>query len=946
MKGKLLILSLVLLVGQFGIAAAAQTSTNMDLQVEWKAGNQTNNYQTFKPTYQDIERVSFEREVIQIEHDRSLRSSRISAEELITAFSEVDETFSTNAKPTGPKDQNSLFIDEEKDIRKFPGKGTADNPYVISNKNFLDRNNDSNLLTIINLDVHILIEANLFEDAESLFAGIVLNNVQNVVIQNNNFSSNTFGIFIENSANIVITGNNIVGSVYDGLLIRSSSFVTVDGNVISSNGLSGIYLDASHNNEIQANSIGNNGGDGIFVQDSNDNWIMENTIFDNGLGTTAISPQGFTVSSGLFIDPSFNNNVINNTITGNEGDGILLELSDNNVIVGNTVAENGLNGIFLKDSSYNSIAQNAVTNNGNPAVVGLVAAEYGPNAFTSFGSGIFVDPSYGNVIDGNEVASNAGSGVYLQLSDGNTISNNNVHTNDYDGIFLEDSDNNGIRGNTVFANGQDTSAALVAAGFAPNAFTSFGSGIFVDPSSGNVIENNNVYDNAANGVLLELSDSNQVISNFVYSNGYDGIFLKDSNANLIALNHIFSNGVAQTTSALGLNAFTSFGSGIFVDPSFDNVLDGNVIYDNAAHGMFLQLSSNNSVVNNDIFSNDYEGVLIDQGGENLFEGNNIAQNALNGLFILDSNYNVIRGNAIEQNGGSSQAAALGLNAFGTSLGSGIFVDPSVGNVIENNNVTSNAENGVFVFDSNSTIISANNLVGNGIHGLELNSNSATNQATENNFKANNQGSFQARDDGLNNQFANNYYDNVNNVDENYDGIVDEPVLIDGDAGNVDAVASNIPTGKNIVDFGFIAEIVPDTLNADSEGTPVTAKIELQDGYRVLSLDTTKLWLNDTVQADSFHVIDILRFTVTFDRLQVNNLINGLALERGLTAPFEVVLEVSGEMNDGLLLFTAYGTTTVNQTGTYNPLLVLAPVGLLPLTSKKNKKKFKDLFVNA
>jgi hypothetical protein len=225
---------------------------------------------------------------------------------------------------------------------------------------------------------------------------------------------------------------------------------------------------------------------------------------------------------------------------------------------------------------------------------------------------------------------------------------------------------------------------------------------------------------------------------------------------------------------------------------------------------------------------------------------------------------------------------------------------------------------------------------NANYGLNLDDNSTDSYTEGNNFQNNDGVGAQARDDGFNNRFTKNFWADNDNNDTNYDGIADTAYLLDGDAGSADSTASNIPNGLNF--YTATMESSPRKLNADSDGTPITLKVYLDDGYRVLDINMSTLWLNRTVNPFDYHIIDILTFTVTFDRAAVNDLVNSLGQE----PPFFVTFELFGRINNNLLEITAYDQVEINQTGDVSLILVAGITAVIPVMSIRDNRLSRKL----
>ncbi|MHA2276445.1 MAG: right-handed parallel beta-helix repeat-containing protein, partial [Candidatus Kariarchaeaceae archaeon] len=310
--------------------------------------------------------------------------------------------------------------------------------------------------------------------------------------------------------------------------------------------------------------------------------------------------------NGIFLE-NVGNGVISMNIVSNSFVGVKVVNSHHITIEHNTISGNSADGIFIQDSSDFEIVGNTVGNNGYGQSLGLTST----NELTAFfGSGIFLDPSFGGVVSGNTIFENALDGINLILTDGTDIHDNEIRGNGQNGIGLIDSSFNEIKGNKIFDNGYE--APILASSSGLTAF--FGSGIFLDPSEGNLVSDNEVYNNTKSGVHLFLTNDSEVVNNNVYENGQNGIFLEDSVGNLIAHNSVKRNGLETgLASSSELSAF--FGSGIFLDPSEDNVVEQNVVEGNI-YGIFLEDSSGNVVERNLLIDNDLYGLYFDSTSDN------------------------------------------------------------------------------------------------------------------------------------------------------------------------------------------------------------------------------------------------------------------------------------------------------------------------------------------
>ncbi|OLS22363.1 MAG: hypothetical protein HeimC2_29990 [Candidatus Heimdallarchaeota archaeon LC_2] len=862
--------------------------------------------------------------------------------------------------PPDPKKKKPINIDSSRDLRKFPGSGTETDPYII--EGFLFQNSRKNLIQIQFTDVYIVIRNNVLDGLNGGNVNILINSAQHITIEFNTLTSNNYGVMVSNSVDINVNSNSISNFVNDGVYLDNVNSLSVSSNKISQT-TNGIVISNSFGGNVSYNTVFSNSGvgitlaytddvllagnkiysniqDGLFFLDSDLNTVINNNIYSNGLvGATALnSLNALSISSsgtltingfggsGFFMDPSMDNLVLNNNITDNAGMGLYLQASHNTTIDGNNLNSNGLNGLFLEDSHDNVVNDNDITANGFSSGLSTLSLNFWQFiSYSAFGgSGFFMDPSVGNVVSNNDISGNFGNGLALQHSTDTDIISNTVNNNGLSGMIFEDSDNNDILNNQITNNGDSGLRLATMSADTPfdmKLMSAFGgSGFFMDPSFNNVVDGNVLSGNTGSGLFLLDSENSVVSNNQIKSNGGDGVLVTNSSHNDFLSNVVSHNGVETPLlfSSFDLNEnslkLAGFGgSGFFMDPSVSNTLTDNFVTDNAGSGIYFLEIDESEISNNTISSNSFDGILFQ-----------------------NSNSNNITQNVIEYNGYDALASYSSLLSTDSFGGSGFFMDPSFFNVVTNNNFTNNAAYGFFSEASTNTEFSDNRLLDHPLYGVVLDGTSTDTFITGNNFQNNNVGGPQASDAGLDNVFATNFWADHDNNDTNFDGISDEPYLLDGATENTDFLASNIPNGLNF--YNATMESSPRVLNAGSEGTPITLKVYLDDGFRALSIDLDNLWINGTINPYTSHIIDIQTFTVTFDRLAINDLVN--ALKRN--PPFFVVFELTGRINDGLLEITAHDFVEINQVGK-NTLLGLLPIagtiGLIPiLTHKKREEK--------
>ncbi|MHA2032011.1 MAG: right-handed parallel beta-helix repeat-containing protein, partial [Candidatus Kariarchaeaceae archaeon] len=377
----------------------------------------------------------------------------------------------------------------------------------------------------------------VIDDISALSAGLTTRYVNGTIIDNEIFNNYDYGLLLYFSTYFDIVGNVISDNYDTGLSLESINNTMVDSNDITTNGGAGVILNNSHNNWVGNNFITHNSVNGITIINSNYNTFENNDINANGgstsgtpvtdpLGEIRFSIQGSTSGHGIFLDPSQANYFFNNRINDNYRSGTYLLNADGNDLSDNIISNNGENGVFLENSNDNFLYRNTINGNGgsllnNGLSVGNI--KFSIQGSTS-GHGIFLDPSTGNTIIGNEISQNVLNGISLFESDNNFIERNTITKND-NGIYLEDSSWNNITRNTIAKNGEFPVGDKLSSDikFSIKGSTS-GHGIFLDPSDYNTIDHNAIFGNEKHGIYLLDSDSVIIQQNSISVNRLYGVF--------------------------------------------------------------------------------------------------------------------------------------------------------------------------------------------------------------------------------------------------------------------------------------------------------------------------------------------------------------------------------------------------------------------------------------
>jgi hypothetical protein len=453
-------------------------------------------------------------------------------------------------------------------------------------------------------------------------------------------SQQTIGGSLQNQANVI--GGQAAGA---GIYMQSTTGTEIVGNRIGVAGdfsdignKVGIRLQASSGNFINtANQIGFNTESAIeLLQGSNSNVVSGNYIGATIDENTDLSdaPNG---GSGILIQQSLANQVVGgNLIASNVGTGVSIvdakasNVSQGNVVGANEITRNGGSaGVLIQGGGYHTIGGGAGAN-----IISLSKADG-----IRIEKGSLTGASIANVITGNYVGTNKfqedllGNGGY--------------------GISITYGGNNVVEANSVFNNGIDPNN---------NAATPEYDGIRITGSSANTIgsvalgRGNVVAGNGASGIVI--ADNVDVTGNGLARLDAGNARFSRSQAGVLKLNDVIVVGGfayqinrirnATTFGVLALDggpvtgvAPTSFQIRTSVLNS-NNVVYGNDVYDNVAHGVTVSGSGTKLVT---IGQQGTAGRAAD-GAVNA-----IRNNGGYGVFVTGTGGVTIQGNSISGNGG-------------------------------------------------------------------------------------------------------------------------------------------------------------------------------------------------------------------------------------------------------------------------------------------------------
>ena len=329
----------------------------------------------------------------------------------------------------------------------------------------------------------------------------LLQTPNNIEIRNCNVSNARDGVFAEAGTNLYIHDNDFSNNFDDtdnrrygiflglteggGIRLDNVQGARIENNTTNNEAI-GIDVRNSDSVFIRNNSAVNNSAWGVNLLNTQHSEVAGNTLKDNvrycTWGNGTVGP-GCDAGAVVLQDGASHNVVRNNTITGQNANGVFIKAhgvrcGDDNLIQENTITNAMYNAIEFSFCTGNKVIGNKITGSYDAVWFGFsVNSQVRNNVISNMRNhGIISYNSRGSIIADNQVSSSR-EGIFFYWDDAytrdpqryyfltpspdqyasrnNTIANNMLRDNLVAGIHLLNSIQNQITGNTFANNGKN-----------------------------------------------------------------------------------------------------------------------------------------------------------------------------------------------------------------------------------------------------------------------------------------------------------------------------------------------------------------------------------------------------------------------------------------------------------------------------------------------------------
>ncbi len=316
---------------------------------------------------------------------------------------------------------------------------------------------------------------------------------------------------------------------------------------------------------------------------------------------------------------------------------------------------------------------------------------------------------------------------------------------------------------------------------------------------------------------VEISNSaNGYVANNLIHNRYRGLWLIDIDDVTITNNDIqdnllhgiecvgYINGCLISDNTLTRNT----GSGIKIFTAIDSEISENSITDSGGAGVHvIGTATGCQITDNYVDNVSGLGISVKDATSVEIMHNELLNISGDGIYILDSNDIEIYNNTLVDGGEDGM----------------VFVDSDYG-LIHNNSIDGSDGIGISVTSGENSTFRFNQIKDSTDYGFKTAANAECMEITRNVF-INNGVAAQVYDEGENNTYIYNYYDDWVSPDADADQIVDVPYTIDGGAGNEDPYP--------LADPGAIPPVTGGTTTGTEEGGQIPMDLLMIGGGAVV-----------------------------------------------------------------------------------------------------------------
>lgn len=659
-------------------------------------------------------------------------------------------TYSTSISPPAPlqpHDPISIISDADFANQGWPGNGSLENPYYISDL-YIAPQGEYYCIEIMDTHAHFVI-SNCWLEWDGMYRqpyGFHLVQVANGLIANSTCVNLDYGVRMSDSASIELVNNTCINGD-KGISVRDSSAIRIINNTCFNTDF-GLWIFDSWSTEVVNNTIKDSGYFGCEIYPLYDNILANNSLVNCGFFFGSWDDMWrppTTCGLGIFVnlETQITGNTINQrplilwflrvggTVPLGGGQVILLDCSSitvqdqnltnasigiflhfvrNSWVVNNTCTGHSLNGIYVQNCDDITVNNNLCAD--------------------SYFSGITLDQASDSILSEN-LCNNSRCGIRLFEAYDNQLINNICNHNRY-GIRLNPAFGTELINNTCNNNGD------LVWWYYP-----LGAGIWIDGDA-NTARQNRCNANPA-GIEIRGFD-NYVVENTCTNNTY-GIIL-NSNTTPISNNLCVNNRIGIIIAnylQVTIIDNTMIGCGLYI-AYFDREWTANVsIQGNTVNGRPLVFFQNQ--VNSPVPFGAGQIILFNCRGITV-QGQTLT-GCSQGLLVYCTNYS-------------------------------LFVDNVVGD---------NSDYGILLFDSHNNHFTRNIFTNNEARGISLSWGCQNNTVDWNIFYCN--ASHDARDNGPEfqspgaNIFDCNYWANYTGYDRDLNGFGDIPYNVTGYAGSCD-----------------------------------------------------------------------------------------------------------------------------------------------------------------